>query len=247
MAENAIYVRKGAAVGLPPSDSVAILANSSGDFRKLDSAGTESAFASGVASLAAGNSSVTVGGTAEDPTVAVATGARVTAAANRADLTFAPAGATDGGVEVQGLWVAGTGGDNDLIVQLNGATTGYTTMGTFQNDGDATARVWATNVNFGAGANTNGFSIARAGGAAGRDRVWFRVIIGPTVTGGPMIVTIEAGAFASADGTHFAIYRAEGIFIPAAALTSVAFVGDGGGDVILQNSYLVWRPRGLTA
>lgn len=181
------------------------------------------------------------------PSGGVPTGTRVTAAIDQASLSLTPAGATDGGLEIFGIWVAGTALDKDLIVQFNGVTTGYSTHGTFNNSGDASARPWVVNVDYGAGANTNGFSIGRAGGAAGRDRVWFRIIVMPTVNGGPITIEASSGAFASADGAPFAVFRGQGVFLPAAALTSVAFVGDGGGDVILTNSYLVWRPLGLTA
>lgn len=175
------------------------------------------------------------------------TGTRVTAASDQANLTFSGlTGAADGGYEIVFEWLAGTGGDTNLLLQLNGVTTGYNSGGIY-----TTATVVSDfpggNPGLGTGvATTTGFDIARAGGAAGRDRSMGHIWLWPT-TGGNILVVSHSVAFPTTPGALFESFDLRGIF-PAATITQAVLVPSNASSTgIKQNSYGVIRKLGMTA
>lgn len=143
MSENALYLRKGSPVGLPPSGEIAILATSAGVLKQLTSAGTETGFG-GVSTLAAGNASISVGGTSTDPTVAQDPGTAVTLVANDTDITI-PITASAGNVRINIDISAANPGvislrPNGLTTNLKNALV-YGTAGATGNAGGTTGQV----------------------------------------------------------------------------------------------------------
>lgn len=156
-------------------------------------------------------------------------------------------GLVDGGYEVDGEWQAGTGGDDNLIVQLGGATTGYTTLVILTS-----SSVVNTNItgDFGGGANTAGVPVGRAGGAANRSMLTWRFRVTPT-DGTSTFYRVEASSEAVnvAGGTAFQAFMTQSA-VPTGGnpLTEIKVTTkSGGGTKFGIGSWARVRRLGLTA
>lgn len=181
-----------------------------------------------------------------DSQTAIDAGTRVTAGADGTTLSLTVTGASDGGYKFDGIWQAGTGGDTDLLLQINGVATGYTTFSTFAVTGDSTFRSFTYTGNFGGGANAAGVAIGRAGGGASHAVLFFSGSITPSTNGSLADVKVEARA-CDAAGVLFEIFFSRSAVLLAADVTQIALVTSGGGNTIKQNSYLRVQKQGFTA
>jgi len=171
-------------------------------------------------------------------------GVRNTAGSDVQFLDFTVAGATDGGYVLEAQLLLGTGGDLDILLQLNSVATGYTTAG-----GYSVGVTWAgcaNTGNFGGGANTAGVAIARGGGNANRERIQMIVTIGPSTAGNVRVSNIAWAE--STSGVPSEMFHTQSTFVAAAALSTIRITtSTGGATAIKSASFGVIQKRNLTA
>lgn len=176
----------------------------------------------GIGSVVAG-AGITVDSTSPTaPIVKLFPGNRQTAASNQASLTWSGLdGAVDGGYEITATVFDDTGSDHDYVLQLNGVTSGYTSIGLFSTG----AGISHTETgNFGAGANTTGHALGRIGGASSRNRLQFRAVISNIGAAGTCFIEHRGEGYQSTDGTAQQFYVLTCAFVLAAKVTSIALL-----------------------